>query len=101
MAEKMDTEFMTDYAGRSAKACYIQRSPIHKCKTANPKPQYSQRINEEIHRHGMGHIFLLRKSRFNHCEATLHKHDEKSGKQGPDNVDGDLVMATRIPDGGN
>src|ERR1700683_5432623 len=101
MAEKMDTELMTDYAGRSAKVCYIQRSPAHKCKTAYPEPQHTQGINEEAHGHGMGHIFLLRKSRFDHCETTLHEHDEKSCKQGPDNVDGNLVMATRIPNGGN
>src|SRR5579863_4543227 len=101
MTEKMDTEFMTDYAGRSAKVCYIQRPPVHKGKTAYPEPQYTQGINEEVHGHGMGHIFLLGKSRFDHGETALHEHDEKSCQQGPDNIDGDLVMATRIPNRGN
>jgi hypothetical protein len=34
MSEKMDTEFITDYAGRSAKGGYIQRPPY-----INAKPQ--------------------------------------------------------------
>src|SRR5580704_9023218 len=97
----MDTEFMTDHAGRSAKVCHIQRSSVHKCKTAYPEAQHPQSINEKVHGHGMGHIFLLRKSRFDHGETALHEHDEKPCNQGPDNVDGDLVMTTRIPNGGN
>ena len=44
----------------------------------------------------MGHIFLLCKTRFHHCKTRLHKHHKKSSKQGPYNIDCNLIMPISI-----
>jgi len=42
--------------------------------------------------------FLARKGQFRRWRSGLHEHNQEAGDQGPDKVDGDLVLAYLIDD---
>ena len=67
----------------------------HEGKATDIKAQHAQWVNHEVHRHRMGHVLRPGEPCLHHGKSRLHEHDEETGDQGPDDVDGDPV----VPDG--
>ncbi len=94
LAENGPSNFIAE--ARITTQCRQSTQPAeHEGETANVKAQHAERIDHEIHGHGVVHVFGAGHARFHHGEPGLHEHDEEARDQGPHDVDGHSVMPNR------
>ena len=97
LAEQIDGHFVVEI-GHHAQVRDLAHPAEHKGKPADPETQHADGVNHDIHAHGMHGVLGPGKARLHQREAQLHEHDQVAGDQGPDNVNGDLVVAHRVRD---
>ena len=63
-----------------------------------PVGQHADAVHHEVHHHGVVGVLRAAQTGLDDGESGLHEHDQEAGDQGPDEVDGDLVLADLIGD---
>ena len=58
----------------------------HEAVAGEPETEDADRIDDQVHRHGVDRVFRARKTRLDHRESELHEHHEETSDQQPREV---------------
>jgi hypothetical protein len=96
LAEQVYGEFVRQECGPAAEARHAADAAHLEREAADPIPEHAERIDHEVHGHGVPGVLCLGEARLNHGEPGLHEHDQETRHEGPDDVDSDAVVAHDI-----
>ena len=68
----------------------------HEGEAADVEAEHAQRIDHEVHGHGVRGVLGAAQAGFHQREAGLHEHDQEAGDQRPHEVDRDAVVADGV-----
>ncbi len=67
----------------------------HQCVSRDEKPDHAERIDQEVHAHGVSDVLGAAHAGFDQGKPGLHEHDQESSQKRPDEVDCPGVFVER------